>query len=73
MLEDGKRIQAFVYRTLLNSGAIHEDDSANQTTEANIRILPSMPTMLIDRMLIPGVMNTDDDDDGSQGLDVEDK
>lgn len=58
---------------LLDSGAIHEDDSANQTTEANIRILPSMPTMLIDRMLIPGVMNTDDDDDGSQGLDVEDK
>jgi hypothetical protein len=65
MLEDGKRIRTFIHRTLLDSGAIHEDDLADQTTEADSRILPSMPTMLINGMLVPGETNTDDEDDGS--------
>jgi hypothetical protein len=71
MLEDGKKIQGFVTRTLLDSGAIYNDNSADQTTKLSGRMLPSMPNMLINGTLVAGEM--DDGEDGSDHeLDVGD-
>jgi hypothetical protein len=75
MLEDGKKIRGFVTRTMLDAGAIYEDDSADQTTERSGRMLPSMPNMLVNGMLVAGEMDGEDNESGDgsdEGSDVGD-
>ena len=75
MLEDGKKIRGFVMRTMLDAGAIYEDDLANHTTERSGRMLPSMPNMLVNGMLVAGEMDDEDNESGDgsdDGSDVGD-
>jgi hypothetical protein len=60
---------------MLDAGAIYEDDSADHTTERSRKMLPSMPDMLVNRMLVAGEIDDEDNESGDgsdDGSDVGD-